>query len=49
MSAVLKDSLAGSRPFRGLPDRIVDDLAEAAIRRECRRGERIFAQGDVNA
>jgi CRP-like cAMP-binding protein len=43
----LKDSLEGSRLFRGLPRRVIDELAEVANRREFRRGERIFAQGDA--
>jgi len=46
MSKVLKDALAGSRLFRGLPDRIIDELAEIAVHREYGKGERIFSQGD---
>jgi CRP-like cAMP-binding protein len=46
MSKVFKGLFADSRLFRGLPDRVVDELAKAAVRREYGKGEMIFSQGD---
>ena len=38
--------LSRSQLFRGLPARIIEDLAKVAINRAYRKNERIFAQGD---
>jgi CRP/FNR family cyclic AMP-dependent transcriptional regulator len=42
----ISHSLSDNQLFRGLPERIIDRLAAVAVRRECRRDERIFSQGD---
>jgi CRP/FNR family cyclic AMP-dependent transcriptional regulator len=40
-------SLADNHLFRGLPERIIGKLGAVATQRECRKGERIFSQGDA--
>lgn len=46
MKESVRETLARNHLFRGLPDRIIDGLAEVSIRRKYRKGERIFTQGD---
>jgi len=38
--------LSNVRLFRALPKEIIDKLAAVAVRKTCRKGERIFSQGD---
>ena len=46
MSESLRKILGRNRLFRGLPDAIIERVAEFAVRRSFRRDERVFSQGD---
>lgn len=46
MSESLRNILGRNRLFRGLPDAVIDRVADVAVRRTFQRDERIFGQGD---
>jgi len=46
MTEGIRETLARSLLFFGLPDRIIDRLAAVSVRRAFRKHERIFTQGD---
>lgn len=46
MTLTARAVLKANRLFRDLPDEAIDRLAGIAVRRSCRRGTRIFNQGD---
>ena len=46
MTLAARAVLKANRLFRDLPESAIDKLAALAIRKSCRRGTRIFAQGE---
>lgn len=46
MTLTARAVLKANRLFRDLPDPAIDKLASLAVRRTCKRGTRIFSQGD---
>jgi CRP-like cAMP-binding protein len=46
MRDAVREILARNQLFRGLPDRIIARLAGVAVRRQCKKNERVFSQGD---